>query len=359
MEIHPTSEINDIRGPGNFTGTTFSNYKKTEVRTALIDSMKNKKIEPACNWCAELICSGHYSDIWEIILHYVGKHIHLGNPKLIIYLEKRYSIFRNIVNQSFVTNELQLRNNSNIRKLFAEIICMLSMSARKHSFEPIKINRVEEFDITQMPERLVAPSVKYIEPIFMKEDPKELFIAINEFAYAISKDGKEIMKACYWIEWTIDFDTICKKRKQKCKCELRSKYTVENKYRRDIIWLVWDALLHYCKLLENSFIEMVMMSLLNLFCIKYTTGACKRRRYLLYFAVGLLTDVVPTNVDILSDKATLQTVVNQIDSVYKLIKKNEIAPKTDYLFNGIKENNLEKSMKQLEMMSTMDAFSKH
>jgi hypothetical protein len=359
MEVTPASEINDIRNPGDFTGITFSKYKKTEVRTAFIDCMKKGKIEPSCNWCAELICAGHFMDVWEIILHYMAKHIHLGNPKLVIYLEKRYSVFRNIINQGHFSSEMQLRNNSTIRKLFAEVVCLLALSPRKHSFEPIKINRVEEFDITQMPERLTAPSVHYVEPIFLKDDPKELYIAINEFAYNISKDGQQIMKACYWIEWTIEFENVCVKRKQKCKCELRSRYDVENKYKKDTIWLIWDTLLYYCKQNGDPFIETVMNSLLNLFCIKYTTAAAKRRRYLLYFAVGLLTDVVPKNIDIISDKTTLQAVVSQIDQVYKQIKKKEEAPKTEYLFNGINKNNtFENSIRRMELLNSVDINSK-
>jgi len=104
-------------------------------------------------------------EVWEIILHYVGKHIHLGNPKMVIYLEKRFEIFRNIITQGQYLNELQLRNHPTIRKLFAEIISALTLSNKKHSFEPIKINREEEFDMTQMTDRLKAPTVKYVESI--------------------------------------------------------------------------------------------------------------------------------------------------------------------------------------------------
>ena len=181
-------EINDIRNPGQFKGVTFSKFKKTEVREQLIQNMMKGKYEPACYWGAELICAGHYMDLWEVILHYVGKHIHLGNPKLVIYLEMRYAVFRNIMKQGHYTTELQLRNNQTIRNLFAEVISTLTFSNRKHSFESIKINRVEEFDITQMTERLKAPSIKYMEPIFKKEDPKELYIPINEFVYTISDE---------------------------------------------------------------------------------------------------------------------------------------------------------------------------
>jgi hypothetical protein len=108
---------------------------------------------------------------------------------------------------------------------------------KKHSFEPIRINRIEEFDMTQMTERLKAPSTKYAESVLLKDDPKELLIAVNEFAYNISKDRINMTTACYWIEWMIDFDTICKKRKEPVYAE-RRKVSVENKYQCDIIWIL-------------------------------------------------------------------------------------------------------------------------
>jgi len=70
-------EINDVRTPTEFKGESFSKYKKAEVRNQLIENMSKGKIEPACYWSAELICAGHFMELWETILHYCGKHIHL------------------------------------------------------------------------------------------------------------------------------------------------------------------------------------------------------------------------------------------------------------------------------------------
>ena len=353
-KVDSPTEINDIRSPGEFRGISFSRYKKTEVRTQMIESIKKGKIEPACHWCAELICAGHYMDVWEIILHYMGKHIHLGNPKLVIYLERRFFIFRNIISQGHFLNELQLRNQNNVRKLFAEIICILTMSNKKHSFEPIKINRVEEFDITQMTERLKAPSMKYVEDLLKPKDPKELTISLNEFAYNLSPERRNMTTACYWIEWMIEFDYICKNKKEPCYCEKRSQYAVERRLQTDIIWIVWDILLHFCNELSNPYIESLMTGLLSLFSIKYTTAACKKRRYLLYFAVAIITEPVPTTVEMINDKNTLHMVVEQIDKIYKQIKKNEESPNTEYLFSNLeKQNTFEQSMQRMEMMNKL------
>jgi hypothetical protein len=356
------SEINDIRSPAEFKGVSFSKFKKTDVRNQLIDSMLKGKIEPACNWAAELVCAGHYGEVWEILMYYMAKHIHLGNPKLAIYLEMRYDVFRNIAAQGFQLNELELRNNIKIRKLFAEIICTLALSSKKPSFEAIKINREEEFDMTQLTDRLKAPNMSYAEAVFQKGDPKELFIAINELGYCLSSQGVNMMQACYWIEWVIEFDQVCKKRKTPCYCVKRTSHPIEHKYMRDIIWIVWDLMLHVCSCIENPLLDKTLTALLRLFCVKYTTAACKKRRYLLYYAVGLLTEPVSMNGDILPNRQLLQNVVDQIDQVYKQIKKNEQAPKTEYLFKGLEQKKmmLERSLMQMELVNQMDpATSTH
>ena len=356
-KVNDNSEINDIRQQPQFKGVSFSKFKKTDVRKQFIENLKKGRIEPACYWCAELICAGHYMEVWETIMHYIGKHIHLGNPKIPCYIEKRYEIFRNIMSQGQYTNELQLRNHPTIRGLFAEITGILANSNKRNSFEPIKINREEEFDITQMSENLIAPKVTYIEPIFKKGDPKELFIAANEFAYNISNDKRNMLNACYWVEWVIEFQAICKKRKNPCACESRN-YPVDAKCKQDIIWILWETMFHYAEE-KSAYCVQLLGSLFRIFCIKYTTASSKKRRYLLYFAVSLITEHIPTDIDIVTNKVIIQTITSKINIIYKQIKKNEESPNTDYLCaNMERESTFEQSMRKMEIVNNMDFLSK-
>jgi hypothetical protein len=353
--IPDNSFINDIRESGEFKSIAFSGYKNTEVKKQFIDSLLRGKVEPACYWCAEMICAGHFLDIWECILFYLGKHIHSANPKIVIYLQKRYTIFKNIIDQGHFMSILELRNNSTIRQLFAEMVVIIVHSPKKQSFETLKIDKVEEFDITHMTDRLKAPSISYMGELLDKEDPKELMIVVNEFAYHISEDSRNMHSAVFWIEWIIEFENICKKRNEPARCKRRS-YHVENKFQTDIIWIFWDAILAQAKRV-SVFIENLERGLLELFCIKYTTATSKKRKYLLYYAIELLTEPILTGVELIdaSKKDNIAFINEKIHLIYKQIKKNECSPNTDYLFMGSdKKESFANSIRKMEMMNTMD-----
>ena len=99
----------------------------------------------------------------------------------------------------------------------------------------------------------------------------------------------------------------------------------------------------------------IMTSLKTMFSAKYSLGTSKKRKYLLYFAIELLTEFVPTNVELIGNKEIVKNVIEKINEIYKQIKKNEVSPKTEYLFNNLrKENNLENSIKKLNMIENMD-----
>ena len=348
------TDINDKRNLTEFKGITFSKFQKSKVKTELINCLTNSKIEQACYWTAELVCAGHYGDIWETIILFVSRYIHLGNPKLPIYISMRFTNFKDILLNGYIENELSLRNNLKIRQLFAEIISLLCHSRKKHSLESIKIQKIEEFNITQMSSKLKAPSVEFVNDIFKSGDPKELYISMNEFAYHISDKSKNSVSACYWLEWTIEYESLCKQKKEVCLAETRTIANINDKYTKDPIWIIWEIILKECSKKQNKLITKIINSLLEMFSIKYTNSVKKRRKFLIYFAICLLTEPVDLDIEIITNKPQLDHIIKKISAVYKDVKKNEVTPKTDYLFNGVVEKtNLDKTIERLEKMNTI------
>ena len=357
--------INDVRS--TFKNITFSNFQKSKARYELIKSLCDEKIENACYWSAEFICSGHYLELWDIILYFVYKYIHNGNPKLALYLNMRYNNFETIINNGYSQNILVLRNNDKIRKLFCEIMCVLCYSIKKNVICEIKLDKHESFDISSMSERFKAPNITYIEYILKDDDPKELIIPINELVYNLI--NKNIINVYYWLEWIIEYENICKKKKKKCACENRSFAPKGSSH--DIVWIIWDILLYYSdpsltnrtynihnnnnnnnnNKNNNEIKYKIIKSLLELFVIKYSNNVKKKRKYIMYFAFALLIEHNPLNSALITYPEKIEAIVSKIDNIYKDIKKNEISPKTDYLFTNLNKSNIEKTMEKIELIN--------
>jgi len=351
------TEINDVRLQKDFKGITFSEFKRSDVKKELLSSLIKSKIEPACYWSAEFVCAGLYSELWDIIIFFYSKYVHLGNPKMANYLELRIQQFKEIVQNGYINQELRMRNNTRIRNLFGEIICVLCEAERKHSFDEIKI-KITDFDMTQLNEKLKAPNLYYAKNVFLKEDPTELYVAVNELCFHLSKDSKSIIDVCYWIEWIMEFENVCRAKRDKCVCERRTNIPVDSKFQLDIVWIIWDAFMREIESdpIHKKIKKKVIDSLLSLFVLKYTPTTYKKRKFIMYFVASLLIEPVHWNEVIVKDKTKekIASIITKMDSIYKQIKHNEKSPNTDYLFKNLNQSNLEKTIEKLEAMNTLE-----
>lgn len=343
-------DINDIRQSSEFNGISFSRFKKTHVKKEMLKNLISSRVEPACYWAGELICAGHYIDVWELIILFVTKYIHLGNPKLPMYISIRIGAFKDLAS-SHLGDELNLRNNFKIRQLFAEMISTLCYTKKNHAYEIVKIKKREEFSMEAMKTMLKAPNVSYAGLAFKTEDPKELFIAINEFSYHLSEESKNSFIACYWLEWLIEFDMTCKKNKQSCISERRSFANVDEKYKKDSIWIVWELINYVAQRKNCPVIIKIIESLLEMFCLKYTSSVKRKRKYILYNCISLLNEPCDLTVPIWNDKAQILRVSQKINVIYKEIKKNEVSPEISNIIAPPERTNLNKTIEKLELMN--------
>ena len=340
------NNISDIRD--SFKNMTFSGYQKSKVKKELITSIYNNRLENSCYWSVELICAGHYSELWDIIIFYMSKYIHVSNPKLPIYLKMRFDAFINIMENGFRGNILELRNNKKIRHLFCECICVICHSRKTHSYENVKINSDEEFNLTNIESRLQAPNIEYGSRLFRDEDPKQLLIPINELAYHIIK--KNTIDCCYWIEWIIEYELTCRKKKIKLSGNRRD--FAPSDCQRDIIWIVWELLLEYSSA-YSPISNKTVRALLDLFKIKYTSNTKRKRKHVIYFAISLLTQHIDYEIPIITTRDEIEIVMKKINTIYLQVKQNEKSPKTDYLFNGVEKSNFNKTIERLDILNNI------
>ena len=297
-------KINDIRK--NFHTITFSNYKKTHVMKELYASLYYEKKDQALFWTFELLCSGLVLDIWNIYIQYICKHIHISNPKLILYLVKKFNEFKVIANS---LNDLDLRNNEEIRNIFFTITYIIGECKKDTVLDSPKFQLT--FDLK---DNLKAPNVEYIQPFFKPGDPKECFIALNEFTYHL-KETKNKMDIFYWIDWIIDYETTLLKNKRHIVCVQRNFAPNKN-----IIWILWEIFFS-CK--YNSILEKIIESLFDLFKIKYTYATNKKKKCLLHVAVMFIINNINYEKPLLENNSLI-SLPEKIILIVERIKKNEI-----------------------------------
>jgi len=310
--------------PPILKNSTVSNFKKCDVIKELVNSCLQTKIENALYWSCELICSCYYVELWECIISFFSKHIQVSNPKLVIYLNMRFDIFKCIYNDD--ENDIQeLKNEPRIRKLFTEIICILCLSKKSlHTFQEIKI-KDEEFNITNITNKIKSPRVYIDNFLVSDEDPQILQVPINEFIYNIL-DRNSLM-ACYWFEYVIEYEILLKRKGELCFGSNREfpNVVIDAKLQTDIIWIFWEILLYYSR--ENKLLYKITENALQLFCIRYKNSMKKKRKYLLYFIITLLTDTTISSSiyqEIINenDKEIIYNAEQKIDKVYDKILKN-------------------------------------
>lgn len=333
MNLSVLFPIEDIRDITEFKTSSFTGYKKTDVKNKIIQCLLGAQIEEICYWTAEYVAAGHFMDLWDICFYFLGKHIHLGNPLMVLYIQKKYELFRITANeQIYQQNPLHLRNNTFIRETMTELFCTMALSDKKHSYEEIKIHEIA--DVSHILHQLRADHSGYATVIMRQNDPREWTIAINEFGYHISNEASYNMNlACFWLEWIMEFDGLCKKRKQPLFCERRIDYPdIENKFRSDFIWIVWETLVYYAQ--QRGDLEHILIqTLFQLFRVRYTLKTVKRRKPLLYFAISILTETnAALKREILNEqsKTVVSLAVENIhDIIYHSLKQHEILSKDD------------------------------
>ena len=326
--------INDTRT--KFKTTSFSNFKKNELCKKLQNSIYYNKREEAFFWTCELLCSNMLLEIWDTYFILMSKYIHIDNPRLPLYIEKKYSEFREIIGEDDTIKNIQ--NNKKLRVIFCSITTVLSCSEKITILDHLQ-NKFE-FKLESLYNNLKAPRTTFVELVYKKGDPVEYLIPFNEFIYHLT-ETKTKVEIIYWLNWIIEYDVLCRKKKKNAGCVSRDIYRNNRKpLETNIIWIIWDTIfvvINREKISQN--IDSIVKSIFNLFIVRYNVSANKKRISLICHAVELLLlhKEVKHKTPILKNSEEFANLDKNINIVMEQIKKNEIKIPTT-------ENNLNKKM---------------
>jgi len=296
----------------HFKTHTFSNFKKSKVIKELENCIYYQKKEEAFYWTGELICSGHILELWNLFLFVMCKYIHINNPRLPLYIDKKFTEFKELSNQ--LKDDLDARNQEDVRTLLFSITLLLCESKRDMILADLHFT----FKFENIFTNLKAPNVDYIKPYFKEGDPKEIYIPLNECAYHLI-ETKNRMDIFYWIDWMIQYDEQCIKNKKTLQCVSRDFVIVKS---NNIIWILFELFLSFQ---DPDILYKIIQSLMKLFSIKYTPSTNKKRKHILNLCVLLIIhDAVDFKTKIIENSSVFIPIQENINMIFEQIKKNEI-----------------------------------
>jgi len=318
--------IEDARPLGEFKDKTFSGFKKRDVINALFKSIETGKIENACYWITECIISGYIVDIYEKLIQFSSKIIHINSPNLPEFLWRRYSTFHKSIDhigQKEKDKYIHLRNTGSIRNNLVDVVVTMTVAPKTKRYDKYpKIDESKDFQFTTIKEKLNATMQLLPSHIIKFTDPEELRIIMNEIFFNLKNKLGGYERCIYWVQWLLKWEKKNKKNKQKYEIEERVVKGIHKKYCKDIIWLVWSVVLEETSLRDEQ-IKKQIEYLYYLFKYDYTGGKRNARLSILYHSIGYLTLPINFNVEIRKDKNIfLQTQCN-INMMFHTKKKKE------------------------------------
>ena len=320
-------KINDNRSLSDFKIVTFSGFKKTDVINAVLKSIEARKLEQACFWTTECICSGYSLILWDKLVSFSSKVIHINNPKLPYYMMRKNIIFNNQINRLDSKSKdsiLLLRNSQMIRNLFFDVISTLSTSLKTKRYDKYtKINEKEDFKFENIKKRLCAQMNILPLHIIHFDDPDELKIIINEF-FVMSKNKQfGYDRCCFWILWLIKWEAIHKKKGEPWNVCERNVRGVKQQHCSNVVWVIWEIIFEEVKIRDDENISKNIESLYEIFILNYSPGKRISRLPLIFNAVGYLTHEINSNVPLRSSMNIFIQIQSNVNKMFFSIKKNE------------------------------------
>ena len=310
MEIHDTRTVLD------FQKFTFSGHLRSHVYKVLDENVKLGHADYACYWSLELMCSGLVHSMWQTFFESAARNINRAAPNAFLYLIRMYERFAPIEQQYPILQMTNIRNNDDARVLICETISGVTL-CRKNKLPPLpKIKPDHDFNQKTVQENLKSPSSSYVSDILKKEDPFEVYIALNELVYCLRPETRDITRALYWVAWMLKYASQYKKQnKTDLICSARSNDFIENKFYTHTIWVIWDAVLDAAKTSpQNGLLREYVDALYKIHCLRWCPALLKTRLCFLVVTIQYICESTTLDIHyaVPHDMTVVQNVVSNI-----------------------------------------------
>ena len=338
--------INDYRKLSDFKKVTYGGYQKTDVLSALQKSIMDNKIEESCHWAGEMLVSGHLFECWERLILINSKFINISNPNLPFYLWSRFVQLIQILQEERYHGEkiLTLRNNQECRNHLTDIVTIMSLSS-KNKIKSLPKITTQDFRLDFFEGKLEAKHILLLEKVIKHNDPSEINVVMNEFAFQLTQRTGNLDKALYWLNWILEWEKLNIKKADGFSCAIRVRKYIKPQYHHDIVWLIWDVILQEATIRSNENMNKQLVGLFKIFKYNFTSPGKRKKTHLITHAIYLLAyeDKIKWQTSIILQgmvwvQANANTNILYLD--FKKKAKEQYQKKNDELQISIQDNYL-------------------
>jgi hypothetical protein len=221
---------------------SYSGHTKTSVFSQWQKHLQQQEYEICCHWMAEIDCSNWQNILWEKIIIFASKQIHLHCPLLpALVCHHVYEFDTYVGNVPIYAN-----SNSKFRVNLCQVMGILCLNAKSAIANLPKVDstKVDNSEIIE----INHPSV--MKCVHTEDSPIIIRLLTTMFHHLDNVQYTSYHKVLYWLSVVIECDKYAVKNNMPFKMKRRSpnsnynktiyKSDIDNKYLNDWIWLVWD-----------------------------------------------------------------------------------------------------------------------
>lgn len=280
------------------SSTSYSGHSKSAVLAQWNKSLQKQQFEEACHWTAELDISHWHKDLWQKIITFTSKHVHLHCPKLPLIVARNFAYYQIFLIQHHHQDrsECQPRNQPQLRQNLCQVIGLLSLSSKGPVYTIPSVD-IQKIDASE----LVSGTHAWLMPFQSAQDDSSVLRIVSTLLCQLEMHNTH--KVMYWLGILIEYDKYKKQLKESVQMASRKPILpndscykhvfVHGSHACDWVWLVWHAVLHGCVAMGKPKACVDTLKALGyLFSFDYTTSKRNARMPILIHALQLVyTDV--------------------------------------------------------------------
>jgi hypothetical protein len=273
---------------------SYSSFTKSAVFSQWHKSLQKQQYEEACHWTAELDASQWHKDIWQKLILFASKHVHLHCPKLPLIVARNFAYYNiHLIKNSLPdTVATQPRNIHQLQKNLCQVIGLVTLCSKGpvYTLPSVDIHKVDGSE-------LVSGTHPWLMSCKHAQDDASVLRIMSTLLCQL--EARNTHKLMYWLGVLTEYDKHQKQQTEPIQMAARKPILPDdNSYKHvfvngthacDWVWLLWHAIAHGCRSLgkPKECVDTIK-ALGYLFAHDYTSSKRNSRLPILVHALQLV-----------------------------------------------------------------------